>query len=861
MKLKLTLQAVVLPLFTIFFSSISLKSFSQSSCGCDIVIKPSPTDGTAYLDGNNLGVKPGNKVCLMAGHYIDISLTHFSGAPGKPVTIVNCGGLVTVSGYNAYGFGLHTSRYVHVTGSGDPNYKYGILIDGSVANTSVGFAEDMQVSDVELDHMEVSKAGEAVACEPTPSCDPFTWGSSWKMYNMSFHDNYIHDTFFEGFYIGNTQNDYNYTCSGSAVTVHPVLFDTVKFYNNIIDKAGWTGAQISEVVGFLDCHDNTFTNYGYLNKSQHQAGLIIGGNSHGNIYRNKIIGGTGNAFECFAAGLTKVYNNIFANAGFDGTAEGQNAVLIDDRPRYPSNLPPLQIYFINNTIVNAARVAITFYNDYGTVGTGNIIANNLISQPGYYKVYPNFAFLYMQAGMSVTVSNNINAPTNAEVNYVNAANNDFHLLAGSKAINAGMNVGAYGVTSDYDNVQRPYGAAYDVGAFEYNSGNQPPIAKVGAKQTITLPTSSVSLDGSKSTDPDGSIASYSWSQSSGPAGASIASATSATTNVTGLSAGTYIFKLTVTDNKGATGSALDTIVVNTSTNQSPVANAGADQTITLPVTTVTVNGSASNDPGGSITKYAWSLLSGPSKVSIVSASSVSTAINNLIIPGIYVVKLTVTDNSGKTASDYVAINVKGAANQAPVANAGADQTIASPASTVIVSGSASTDAGGSIVKYAWSLLSGPSKVSIASPSSVTTAINNLVPGIYVFKLTVTDNNGATTSDYVAINVKAAGSNNASVVNADTGQAISEIATGEQMIVYPNPALSSSIHLRLISDALGTIKISIYDMRGRLITAQESDKEQSLYDKELDISKLARGMYTVQAVIGANKTMVAKFSKQ
>jgi hypothetical protein len=99
---------------------------------------------------------------------------------------------------------------------------------------------------------------------------------------MSFHDNYVHDSFGEGFYIGNTQNYYTYTCSGTTVTVQPQQIDSVKFYNNIMDKCGWTSAQISVTGGAL-IHDAVVTNFGYLNKPEHQAGIILGGISWSGI--------------------------------------------------------------------------------------------------------------------------------------------------------------------------------------------------------------------------------------------------------------------------------------------------------------------------------------------------------------------------------------------------------------------------------------------------------------------------------------------------------------------------------------------------------------------------------------------------
>jgi hypothetical protein len=81
-------------------------------------------------------------------------------------------------------------------------------------------------------------------------------------------------------------------------------------------------------------------------------------------------------------------------------------------------------------------------------------------------------------------------------------------------------------------------------------GNQSPIVNAGMDKAITLPTSSTTLTATAS-DPDGTIASYSWVKTSGPA-ATLSQATSATLTLTGLVQGTYVFSCTVTDNQGAT---------------------------------------------------------------------------------------------------------------------------------------------------------------------------------------------------------------------------------------------------------------------------------------------------------------------
>src|SRR5205085_2322998 len=59
--------------------------------------------------------------------------------------------------------------------------------------------------------------------------------------------------------------------------------------------------------------------------------------------------------------------------------------------------------------------------------------------------------------------------------------------------------------------------------------NQTPVANAGSNINITLPTNSTTLNGSASSDPDGTIATYAWTKTSGPATYTIANAGAATT--------------------------------------------------------------------------------------------------------------------------------------------------------------------------------------------------------------------------------------------------------------------------------------------------------------------------------------------
>ena len=92
-------------------------------------------------------------------------------------------------------------------------------------------------------------------------------------------------------------------------------------------------------------------------------------------------------------------------------------------------------------------------------------------------------------------------------------------------------------------------------------GNYTPIPTVnaGVSQVITLPATSATLSGT-ATNPNGPIADYVWTNVSG-APSAIESSTSAVTNVTGLTEGTHVFRLTATNSKGASGSGEVAVVV------------------------------------------------------------------------------------------------------------------------------------------------------------------------------------------------------------------------------------------------------------------------------------------------------------
>ena len=93
----------------------------------------------------------------------------------------------------------------------------------------------------------------------------------------------------------------------------------------------------------------------------------------------------------------------------------------------------------------------------------------------------------------------------------------------------------------------------------------------------------------------------------------------------------------------------------------------------------------------------------------------------------------------------------GSANRPPEARAGDDQTV-EESDLVTLSGAASSDPDGDPITYAWSQVSGP-PVTLSSAVTVVATFTPSSPGVYVFRLDVSDGHGGTSSDTVQVTVE------------------------------------------------------------------------------------------------------------
>ena len=263
-------------------------------------------------------------------------------------------------------------------------------------------------------------------------------------------------------------------------------------------------------------------------------------------------------------------------------------------------------------------------------------------------------------------------------------------------------------------------------------GNVPPIADAGGPYDGVVGVD-VHFDGSGSSDPDGTIEQYDWDFGDDNTGIG------ETPTHLYDAPGTYNVILTVTDDGGLPVSNSTTALIGGS-SQPPTADANGPYSGQVGVP-VTFDGSASDDPDGSITLYEWDFDDG-------KTGTGETPSNTYAEDGKYWVTLTVTDDTGETDTDFTFVIV-GIGNLPPQADAG-ESVSGKVSRDITFDGSGSSDPGGNIVQYDWDF--GDDNTGIGE----TPTHRYDAPGTYHVTLTVTDSDGATDSDRTLAFIESSG---------------------------------------------------------------------------------------------------------
>ncbi len=246
-----------------------------------------------------------------------------------------------------------------------------------------------------------------------------------------------------------------------------------------------------------------------------------------------------------------------------------------------------------------------------------------------------------------------------------------------------------------------------------------PVASAGSDMQITCDDPIVTLDGSASSS--GSDISYNWTSTDG----NILSGNTSENPVVNA-AGTYSIEVLNSVN-GCSASDQVSVTENTTV---PSASAGPDQELTCALTSLNLDGSASDS--GTEYSILWTTPDG----SIVNgAASLYPLINQ---QGSYTITIENTTN-GCTANDLVNVSENFIA---PIANAGTEKELTCSVTEVSLDGTGSSS--GSQFSYQWSSMDG----NIISNSD---QLNPLVNDAGTYAIVVTDvSNGCTATDQVNV---------------------------------------------------------------------------------------------------------------
>lgn len=260
----------------------------------------------------------------------------------------------------------------------------------------------------------------------------------------------------------------------------------------------------------------------------------------------------------------------------------------------------------------------------------------------------------------------------------------------------------------------------------YNaSGRTAPNRAPVAAYTFTRSYQTVNVDASTSSDPDGSLATYTWNFGDGTSG------TGVTAGHTYATAGVYTISLTVTDPQGLTNTISKSVTA--APNQAPTAGFAAS----VNLHDVSFDGSTSTDADGTLAGYAWDFGDGTSGSGVTATHTYGAA-------GTYNVALTVTDDQGVTNTVTHQVVAVDPPNQLPIASF----SVSKSDLAVDFSGAGSADPDGTISDWAWSFGDGSTGTGASTSHSYAAA------GTYTVKLTVTDNRGGTDTQSKEIRVLA-----------------------------------------------------------------------------------------------------------
>ena len=473
--------------FSIFCLVLLSDNCYAQSCNCDHTINGLSTTAVNQVYNTSYNYSPGDTFCIMSDTLAGLRFVGFEGTIDSPLVIINCGGQVVVKENMYSGIELKLCKYIELSGSGVPGLEYGFNVI-QTGNGLMGVGLSAFDTDIEVHHIDIENTGFAgIMAKTDPDCnDSSTWRSSGYVFrNLHVHHNYIHNTGGEGMYIGYTGGYKvisNKVCNGNYVFGH--WFEGVNIHHNILENTGWDGIQVSLARQDCKIHHNTFTDWGTANVTWQNFMMSLGGGVY-EIYNNfgyNTPGNPGIGLQLISGQSGSIfYNNVIINPG-------GHAMFLHSRHEFDD--ASSGYYVLNNTIINPAGSGV-FYNPRITQSLDSnliffdqddvpfICRNNLIANPGSdygsgpiwkdeAECFYDFNAKNTRDSQLVNIHHNISTRDLDTIGITDSLNNDYSPLDLNSALyNTGFDVSVFNVNTDINDVLRPQGLFYDIGAWEF----------------------------------------------------------------------------------------------------------------------------------------------------------------------------------------------------------------------------------------------------------------------------------------------------------------------------------------------------------------------------------------------------------
>jgi hypothetical protein len=675
------------------------------------------SDNSFWMIGSENAGGPGDTIVL-SGKY---SYAYVSKSYSSDIVIYTTGGQVS---FNS-GFSIENTNHVKVDGSGGDSL-YGIYIKGGGTNfTITGKSNYIDIGYIDMrnggvggifDKTEVSDVQNKYDCDPS-------YLYPTRAMNHRLHDLRLRNIQGDGIYEGSTGSTGGrpLTCSGTTTYPKPMGVGFTELDHITLDSINRQGGQISGAdTGWVKLHDCIVTNTGYEYNTSQGAGLAIGSaTKDADVYGNQIHHTFLYNFYSYGDGLTQFHENVTDTAGQVGVkgtpgwkANSQQlpATLFSPQNK-PSTLKIRDNKTGYNTAVNQGKPVgyVIYGNTKILTNTGNVFCNNV----GNLQNTTGVAFDSSCATNTFTITATPDANTVITPPGITSVTQ-----GGSQAYTITANKGFTVADVKVDNVSIGAASSY---VFSNVKANHT-ISSTAAAKTYTITASSI---GGGTISPPGSTQ-VQWGKS--------------ITYTIAPSAGYYTKTLKVDDS-----------IIDPNLTSYTFKNVKADHTISATFALSSFTISAASSAGGSITPSGdISVKAGESQTFTFTANA-GYEVGDVIVDGSGIGAVTSYTFYNVTADHTIRVNFRTASggNLPPVAVAALRSRVSETSYAAALTADSSYDLDGNIVSYQWEQLSGGS-ITIANPDAVTTQITDFTSGSYKFKLTVTDNSGATDSTIIIV---------------------------------------------------------------------------------------------------------------